>query len=99
MNNPVAIDTDQFLAAQVTGLSVTDILDCFNDASALNGQRNYLIAVGRAIEAKVKAALPRAELLRAATYLAATNASPDEESSISAPEADRIAAVLRGLAQ
>ncbi|HSV48332.1 MAG TPA: hypothetical protein VLJ58_21265 [Ramlibacter sp.] len=51
--NPVAIDTDQFLAANVTGLSETDILDCFNAADALQGQRNYLVAVGRAIEAKV----------------------------------------------
>jgi hypothetical protein len=94
MKNPVAIDTDQFLAAKVTGLSDTDILDCFNEADALQGQRNYLVAVGRAIEAKVRAALPKAELLRAAGYLASNN---DEDSTIGGEEADRIAAVLRGL--
>lgn len=34
-------------------LSETDILDCFA-ATPIEGQRNYLVAVGRAIEAKAQ---------------------------------------------
>ncbi len=48
--------------------------------------------------AKAVLNLARADLLRAAAYLAATNDSPDEESSIDGAEADRIADVLRKLA-
>lgn len=94
--NPVAIDTDQFLAATTPPvLSETDILDCFNAVPVGDGRGGYLVAVGRAIEAQVRAKLPRAELLRAAAYLASSN---DEDSTIDVGEANRIAAVLRGLA-
>lgn len=52
----------------------------------------YVLAVARAIEAKVLEKLPKAELLRAADYLAS------DVDSLPGAEADRLSGVLRGLA-
>ncbi|MDB5964785.1 MAG: hypothetical protein JWQ72_1285 [Polaromonas sp.] len=53
----LAIDTDDFIAACTPpALSNADILDCFNAVPVGDGRGGYLVAVGRAIEAKAREA-------------------------------------------
>jgi propanediol dehydratase small subunit len=51
----IELATDDFLAAQPVGLTDADILNIFADTPPNNSSREHLLAIGRAIEARVLA--------------------------------------------